>query len=345
MNVLLIHVGADTTNLGVVGPIFSNGTFEFIPINNFCGLETRTYANLLARNKQFGDTLADFLPSNVGNLNPHPDPDFDAYTFGEPNNPEPIPRALRKLKPEDMLFFVSSLAPYDQAAYQAKDSMLQVYQRGKKNKYVIGFFRVKGIVLVHVVRSAPRLTLALLHLLSLLEEGEGFPELGDLTSELRTLQEIGYTAKKQDTYELTDDGRELALWFSDLLYEKKSDEEKKSFLEEGIFDVEPLAGSIPKDILKTNHHIRRLKPVDRDYCIVLAGEQEGSALLTRAVQLTQGFERVSFKLNQLGRTILGRDTDTLRGVRWIDENAGKLLAEAIAKTNSDLEFNLQSYFE
>jgi len=35
-----------------------------------------------------------------------------------------------------------------------------------------------------------------------------------------------------------------------------------------------------------------------------------------------------------------RDTDTLRGARWIDENAGKLLAEAIAKTNPDLRADL-----
>jgi len=78
---------------------------------------------------------------------------------------------------------------------------------------------------------------------------------------------------------------------------QEGEDEKTKLLEEGLFDVEPIAGSISEDIIKTNHHFRRLRSVDWDYWIVIAGEPKGSALLTRAVRLTEGFERFSFRLN------------------------------------------------
>ena len=340
VNVLLIHVGADIKNPGVVGPIFPDGSFEFIPINNFYGHETLTYADFPARNKRFGETLGDFLPSNVARLNPHIDPDFVGYTYGEPNNPEPRPRVLQMLSLGDFLFFISSLAPHDSAAYQARDSMLRPYQRGRKDKYVIGFFKVKGVVRVYAIRSIPMVTVALLNLLSLLEEGEGILDSRDLTNQLEILAQMGYANQKENRYEITEKGKRVAEELDYVLGVRKSDDEKRKLLEEGLFDVEPVAGSISEEILKTNHHFKRLRPVDWDNFIVVAGEPEGSALLARAVRLTEGYERFSFRLNQLGRSILGRDMDTLRGARWIDEKAGKLLAEAIAKTNPDLRADL-----
>jgi len=344
MNLLLLHVGADVTNPGVVAPVFADGRFEFIPIKNTFGSEVRTYADFPARNKKYGSTLADFLPSHIASLNPHLDPDFSSYTYGEPNNPEARPGSLQKLKQGDILFFVSSLAPYDPVVYKERDTMLHTHQRGRKNKYVIGFFTVKGVVRVLAVRSASRTTLALLSLSSLLEEGEAPIDLGDLAGELQILQDIGYVTKRESNYQLTDEGKRTTEGLSEVWGWHESKDEVTRFLEQGLFSVEPIAGSISEDTIKANHHFRRLRSVDWDVFIVAAGDPERSALLTHAVQLTEGFERFSFGLNQLGQKILNRNMDTLRGMRWIDVNAGRLLAEAIAKTNPDLPFDLQSSF-
>jgi len=344
MNVCLLHVAADTTNPGVVGPIFSDGSFEFIPIKNVFGLEARTYADFPARNKQYSNTLRDLLPSYVAALHPHPDPDFNSYTYGEPNNPEMRPGVLRMLKPGDILFFVSSLAPYDPVVYKARDTMLTLHQRGKKNKYVVGFFTVKGVVQVYAVKSVPKLSLALLNLLTLLEEGEAPIELKDLMSELQILQDMGYVSKTENTYELTDEGGRTAQGLSEAWGMQKNEDEITKFLEQGLFSIEPITGSVSEDVIKANHHFKRLRPVDWDAFIVVAGDSERSALLTHAVRLTEHFERFSFKLNQLGQTILKRNLDTLRGVRWLDEDVGRLLAEAIAKTNPNLTFDLPSCF-
>jgi len=50
---LLLHVGADTSNLGIVGPLFPEGTFEFIPLGpEYESLnELMTYDELPSRNQ------------------------------------------------------------------------------------------------------------------------------------------------------------------------------------------------------------------------------------------------------------------------------------------------------
>nr|MDO8099648.1 hypothetical protein [Candidatus Njordarchaeota archaeon] len=344
MNILLLHVAADITNLRVVGPVFADRSFEFIPIPVPFGLETWTYADFKSRNKKYGETLADFLPSNIASLHPHPDPDFDNYTFSEPAYAGPRATALRKLKQGDILFFISSLADYDPIAYKARDTMLQTHQRGRKNKYVVGFFTIRGVVQVHTVRSVPELTYALLNLLKLLEEGEPPTDLEYLASEYQTLQGMGYVIEKENTYELTEEGKKVAEILRDALAMQKTEEDKVKLREEGLFSVEPITGSIPEDVIKANDDYKRLKPVDFHEFIMVAGDPERSALLTHATQLTERFERFSFRLNKLGQTILKRSMDTLRGLRWIDENAGRLLAEEIAKTNPNLTFDLRSCF-
>jgi len=339
MNALLLHVAADTTNLGIVGPIFPDDGFEFIPINNLYGHETRTYYDLPARNAQYGKTLADFLPNHIAGWHPHTDPSFETFTYGEPDNPEPKPRAMLKLRLGDILFFVSSLAPFDPEVYRQKNAKLLTHQRGNKNKYVVGFFTVAGVTRVDCIKSVPRLSLVLL---TMLEEIKEFIDPGNATNELKALQECGYVTKKGDIHELTDDGKRVAERLSEALGTQEEESAKHRLLDDGLLLLEPVSGLLREDAIRGNHHYLRLRPIDWDGFIVVAGDPERSALLDHAVQLTEGFEKFSFKLNQLGRTILKREMDTLRGARWIDARACNILSEQVMNANPDLTYLPQS---
>ena len=85
MKALLMHVAVDTSKKGtggMNGPIFSNGTFEFIPIpeDYMNTRETRTYSTLKAKNPKYGKFLSDFVPSDIQDYLVHFDPDFENFT-------------------------------------------------------------------------------------------------------------------------------------------------------------------------------------------------------------------------------------------------------------------------
>jgi len=309
------------------------------------GVESRTYFDLQAWNKQYGRTLADFLPSYVANMHPHLDPSFDSYTYGEPDRLRAKSRALLKLKQGDILFFIASLAPYDPDTYKGRDKLLKTHQRGKKNKYVIGFFIIKGVARVYTIKSDRRLMLALLKLSASLKEDKTVVDFKDWAGEYKILQDMGYVIKRGEAYELTREGFKVVFEFNNAWNMQRDEDERMKLLEQGLFSVELLSGLIQEDIIKANHHFKRLRLVDCDKFIVVAGYPECSSLLKRAVQLTERFEGFSFRLNQLGLRILKRERDTLRGFRWLDENAARILAEAVMEVNSDLNFNLQSCFQ
>jgi len=345
MKGFLLHTAADTTNLGVVGPVFPDGTFEYIPIYNSYGVETRTYSNFSARNIQYGKTLAEFIPSFVANRPVHFDPDFNNYTYAQPVDEYPRSRVLEKLKEGDVIFFVSSLAPYDPRVYQEKDALLPNFQRGKKNKYVIGFFTIKGVARVFVFRSAPRLALALLNV-AYYEEGELDLDIKTLEKDLEELKAYGYVAKEGESYKLTRQERESSRSGQDIvqiIYDlwPENEDAQRHLLEKGLLDITLLSGKVTEDIVKTSHHYKRLRSLDWDHFVLIVGDHRRSALLTHAIRLTERFETFSFTLNELGRSILKRNSDTLRGFRWINEEGVRRLAREIGKDNAELTDKLQ----
>ncbi|MEM3759594.1 MAG: hypothetical protein QXZ02_00620 [Candidatus Bathyarchaeia archaeon] len=345
MKGLLLHTAADTTNLGVVGPIFPDGTFEYIPIDNSYGTENKTYRDFPARNTQYGEKLSDFIPDIVVNKSVHYDPDFDNCTYGQPVDYYPRSRVLENLKLGDVVFFVSSLAPYNAKVYEEKDVMLWNFQRGKKNKYVIGFFTVRGVARVFVFKSDARLALALLNV-ALCEEGEAPLRIGDIRTDLEILEKFGYVIKEGENYKLTRQGSESSRSGEDIVqmvYELWQDDEnaQRHLLEKGCIDITILSGEVREEIVKTSHHYRRLKSLDWDHFVLIVGDPKRSALLTKAVQLTKSFETFSFALNDIGQAILKRNRDTLRGFRWIDADSVKLLAREIYRTNVQLSNKLE----
>ena len=156
---LLLHVAADTTNLGIVGPIFQDMSFEFLPIPS--DLEKLSYKHYPARNLQYGRNLADFIPSDRAGDPVHCDPEFQRFTYGQPIFYEgehftgEIVRTqtLKKLRKGNVLFFFASLAFYNADIYKLKDFSLRSYQVGRKNKYVIGCFTIEGVAEVYVERA------------------------------------------------------------------------------------------------------------------------------------------------------------------------------------------------
>ncbi len=178
---LLLHIGADQSNqmtLGINGPIFEDGTFEYIPImedwtidgedsyfvkegdktflinkNGKRGVqsltdEVRTYSNIGARNKCSSGMLSDYIPSQYENAIVHNDPDFSHFTYGDRID-DPRGNQIKELRQGDYLFFIASLAPYSKECKSKDRRLIRQFQKGKMAKYVIGYFKVQDVFLAN----------------------------------------------------------------------------------------------------------------------------------------------------------------------------------------------------
>ena len=250
-------------------------------------------------------------------------------------------KSLEKLRKGDILFFLASLAPYNPEIYSQNITSLKSYQIGRKNKYIIGFFKVDGVAEVFVFKSSPRLALALLNVRAFQESGEFPLEIRDMKQELKMLEECGYVHREKSGYRLTGEadnqlrsGEELVIAIDEMCPEEENARER--LLEGGLIDINVISGEVSKDKVKQNHHYKRLRPLDIDWFSLIIGDPENSAMLCKAVPLTEKFENGSFILNDIGRQIRGRNTDTLRGTRWLDEDGVNFLMDEILKLNPEL---------
>ncbi len=104
---LLLRVGMDRGTGGALGPIFRDGTFEYIPIPE--AVPTRcslTYATLPGRHVR---SLAAVFPARLAKRHPHIDPDFKTATYGDAARRKR--QQLLRLSPGDVLLFYTGLAP------------------------------------------------------------------------------------------------------------------------------------------------------------------------------------------------------------------------------------------
>ena len=138
-----MHVAVDTSSKGATGgingPIFSDKSFEFIPIpeNPNNTTETRTYSTLKANNTKHGNFISDFIPSDIQDYLVHFDPDFENFTYADPSDMKKSKRGgmLKKLSMGDYIFFVASLVPFKKSAYANNDRKeICKYQNGKMAK-------------------------------------------------------------------------------------------------------------------------------------------------------------------------------------------------------------------
>ena len=126
MKVAMLRIGIDTGSGGIHGPLFADGSFEYIPIPDGFGIDQRTYGNTMGRH---GSYLIDYFPKSrkakMMNQSIHFDPEFETFTYGDPTRPK---SGLRRLEPGDMLVFYCGLEGWD---CQSKPAL-----------YLMGYFEV-----------------------------------------------------------------------------------------------------------------------------------------------------------------------------------------------------------
>lgn len=108
--VAMINVGANVSHGALRSPLFSDRTFEFVPI-------PEGYLDGLPRYSSFksqcGLPAEDFIPRSHLEQAMHNDPEFETFTYGD--SPEANSRAanLRKLSRGDSLLFLARLVEWN----------------------------------------------------------------------------------------------------------------------------------------------------------------------------------------------------------------------------------------
>jgi hypothetical protein len=127
VKVALLRVGIDSGCGGIQGPLFRDGSFEFIPIPDDWMLDSRTYGNTLGRSSR---PFAEFFPGRrqerMANQPMHVDPEFETFTYGDPTPPK---KGLRRLEKGDLLVFYAGLEGFD---FNSAPAL-----------YIIGYFEVE----------------------------------------------------------------------------------------------------------------------------------------------------------------------------------------------------------
>jgi hypothetical protein len=126
--VVLLRVGIDAGCGGIQGPLFEDGTFEFICIPDRKQVSVNTYGNMVGRS---GAPLVRYFPEARRKLmaaqSVHVDPEWDAFTYGDPTPPK---RSLRHLQPGDFLVFYCGLQEWDAERGWNRDRRPALYLAG-----------------------------------------------------------------------------------------------------------------------------------------------------------------------------------------------------------------------
>lgn len=129
MKIAMIRVGVDAGCGGIQGPLFRDGSFEFIPIPENPDIAPKhTFGGLMGRH---GKPLADYFPparrNTIAMSGAHCDPDWTTFTYGDyTGGPK---SSLQRLKGGDFLMFTCGLQGWD---FQCEPAI-----------YLIGYFIVK----------------------------------------------------------------------------------------------------------------------------------------------------------------------------------------------------------
>ncbi len=122
----MLRVGIDAGAGGIQGPLFRDGTFEFVPIPEGAEIGEATYGNTRGR---YGRPLVEYFPERrraAANQMPmHTDPEFEMFTYGDPTRTK---RGLRNLNRGDVLVFYAGLEGWD---FECPPAL-----------YIVGYFMV-----------------------------------------------------------------------------------------------------------------------------------------------------------------------------------------------------------
>ena len=130
--VVLLRVGIDSGCGGIQGPLFKDGSFDFVCIPDNKGVSVHTYGNTLGKNSRpHADYFAESRRTVMANQTVHVDPEWETFTYGDPTTPK---RSLRNLQPGDLLVFYCGLQKWD-----AKGGWDQEHRPAL---YLAGYFEV-----------------------------------------------------------------------------------------------------------------------------------------------------------------------------------------------------------
>lgn len=129
MKIAMIRVGVDAGCGGIQGPLFKDGSFEFIPIPENPNMTPKhTFGSLMGR---YGRPLSDYFPprrrESVALIGVHNDPDWTNFTYGTYTGSSQS--NLQYLGKGDFLIFTCGLQGWD---FHCEPAM-----------YLIGYFRVQ----------------------------------------------------------------------------------------------------------------------------------------------------------------------------------------------------------
>ncbi len=148
MTVVLAGIGADSTNVGALAPLYDDGTFEYVPIPEKTR-ETRETETLGSWSLRYDDGVAADLTTRISpqpihdgettltgqaleSWPLHHDPNFEALTYGEHRTSGYVSR-LRELERDDVVGFYAGLRrPGGDRAH----------------RYLIGYFTVAEVATI-----------------------------------------------------------------------------------------------------------------------------------------------------------------------------------------------------
>lgn len=108
---VLLRVGIDSGCGGIQGPLFKDGSFDFVCIPDIKGVSVHTYGNMAGRD---GRPHVCYFPESrrkvMADQHVHVDPEWETFTYGDPTTPK---RSLRNLQPGDLLVFYCGLQKWD----------------------------------------------------------------------------------------------------------------------------------------------------------------------------------------------------------------------------------------
>src|ERR1035438_5893597 len=112
--VVLLRVGIDSGCGGIQGPLFKDGSFDFVCIPDNKRVSVHTYGNIVGRDgRHHAEYFAESRRTVMARQTVHVDPEWETFTYGDPTPPK---RSLRNLNPGDLLVFYCGLQKWDAGA-------------------------------------------------------------------------------------------------------------------------------------------------------------------------------------------------------------------------------------
>ncbi len=139
--IFLANVGANASHR-FAGPVFPNGTFEFLPIPEDRDLSKEhavRYADLRSHYEPASDLLR-YVPRRLWRWPAHHDPEFETFTYGDNCAVSPRASALRQMERGDFLLFLARLEQWADGA--------------STRQY--GFYLVGYLVIQEIVKDVAR---------------------------------------------------------------------------------------------------------------------------------------------------------------------------------------------